>query len=83
MMVNQKKEPQLYQWGVESKMEISIALVDFDGNEIFKGSDYAITGDRELSAEESFKLGKFLMKIPSMQRFLKGEISKDEFKPVS
>ena len=66
----------------EQNGNMSIALVDFDGNEIFKGSDYAITGDRELSAEESFKLGKFLMKIPSMQRFLKGEISKDEFKPV-
>ena len=66
----------------EQNGNMSIALVDFDGNEIFKGSDYAITGDRELSAEESFKLGKFLMKLPSMQRFLKGEISKDEFKPV-
>ena len=54
----------------EQNGNMSIALVDFDGNEIFKGSDYAITGDREL-LKESFKLGKFLMKIPSMQRFLK------------
>ena len=66
----------------EQTGNMSIALVDFDGQEIFKGSDYAITGDKELSAEESFKLGKALMKMPEMQKFLKGEISKDEFKPV-
>ena len=66
----------------EQNGNMSIALVDFDGQEIFPESDYAITGDKELSAEESFKLGKALMKMPEMQKFLKGEISKDEFKPI-
>ena len=62
----------------ENDGNFSVALVDFDGAEIFDG-DYAITGDRELSAEEAFKLGKTLMKMPEVQKFLKGEISKDEF----
>ena len=59
----------------------SIGFTDADGMEVFDGG-YSITGDRELSAEEAFKLGKVLMKNPDVQKFLKGQISKEEFKII-
>ena len=59
----------------------SIGFTDADGMEVFDGG-YSITGDRELSAEEAFKLGKVLMKNPDVQKFLKGQISKEEFKTI-
>jgi hypothetical protein len=66
----------------ENNGNFSIALTSLeDGMNVFDGP-YSITGDRELSAEESFKLGKTLMKMPEMQKFLKGEISKEEFQPI-
>src|SRR6056300_630048 len=65
----------------ENNGNFSIGFTDFDGMEVFDGG-YSITGDRELSAEEAFKLGKVLMKNPDVQKFLKGKISKEEFKTI-
>ena len=67
------KEGRTLSIGVESKWKYR-CISDFDGNEIFKGSDYYVGG--ELSAEESFKLGKFLMKIPPCKDFLKVKYQK-------
>jgi len=65
----------------ENNGNFSIGFTDFDGMEVFDGG-YSITGDRELSAEEAFKLGKVLMKNPDVQKFLKDKISKEEFKTI-
>ena len=65
----------------ENDGNFSIGFPDFDGMEVFDGG-YSINGNEDLSAEESFKLGKTLMKMPEVQKFLKGKISKDKFKPI-
>ena len=62
--------------------EFSIVFADAEGMPLFEPNYDALTGDRDLSAEESFKVGKALMKMPEVQKFLKGEISKDEFEPI-
>ena len=60
----------------------SIVFADADGMPLFEPNYDALTGDKELSSEESYKIGKALMKMPEVQKFLKGGMSRDEFEPI-
>ena len=60
----------------------SIVFADADGMPLFEPNYDALTGDKEVSAEESYKIGKALMKMPEVQKFLKGGMTRDEFEPI-
>lgn len=60
----------------------SIVFADADGMPLFEPNYDALTGDREVSAEQSYKIGKALMKMPEVQKFLKGGMTRDEFEPI-
>ena len=66
----------------ENDGNFSMGFLNQDGEPLFGDDSYSITPDDDISSEEAFELGKTLMKMPEVQKFLKGKISKDEFKPT-
>jgi len=41
-----------------------------------------LTGDNDLEPQQAYKVTKALMKMPEVQKVLKGEMKLDEFKPI-
>ena len=60
----------------------SIGFSDADGMPLFEPNYGALNGKSTISAEESYKIGKALMKMPEVQKFLKGGMTRDEFEPI-
>lgn len=61
----------------------SIAFLDENGEEaLFEPNYDALTGDVTLNPQQTYKVAKALMKMPEVQKLLKGEMTSDEFEPV-
>ena len=67
----------------ENDGKFSIGFYNQDGEPIFDDEDYgSLTGEKVLSAKQTYKIGKALMGMPEVQKFIKGEITSDEFAAV-
>jgi hypothetical protein len=67
----------------ENDGKFSIGFYNQDGEPVFDDEDYgSLTGDKVLSAKQTYKIGKALMAMPEVQKFIKGEITSDEFAAV-
>ena len=67
----------------ENDGKFSIGFYNQDGEPVFDDEDYgSLTGEKVLSAKQTYKIGKALMGMPEVQKFIKGEITSDEFAAV-
>jgi hypothetical protein len=67
----------------ENDGKFSIGFYNQDGEPVFDDEDYgSLTGDKVLSANQAYKIGKTLMAMPEVQKFIKGEMTSDEFAAV-
>jgi hypothetical protein len=62
--------------------KFSIVFADAAGMPYFEPEYDALTGDNDLEPQQAYKLTKALMKMPEVQKVLKGEMSKEEFQPT-
>jgi hypothetical protein len=67
----------------ENDGKFSIGFYNQDGEPVFDDEDYgSLTGDKVLSANQAYKIGKTLMAMPEVQKFIKGEMTSDEFEAI-
>jgi hypothetical protein len=66
----------------ENDGTFSIVFADADGNPYFEPNYDALTGNNTLEPQNAYKVTKALMKMPEVQKVLKGEMSIDEFQPI-
>ena len=62
--------------------KFSIVFANANGEPHFEPNYDALTGDNDLEPQQAYKLTKTLMKMPEVQKVLKGEMKLDEFKPI-
>ena len=62
--------------------KFTIGIVDGTGQPIFEKESDSIIGDIALNPQQAYKVTKALMKMPEVQKLLKGKMSRDEFKPI-
>jgi hypothetical protein len=62
--------------------KFSIVFANSNGEPYFEPNYDALTGDIDLEPQQAYKVTKALMKMPEIQKLLKGEISIDEFQPI-
>jgi len=66
----------------ENDGKFSIVFANENGEPYFEPDYDALTGNTTLEPQQAYKLTKVLMKMPEVQKVLKGEMSKEEFQPV-
>jgi hypothetical protein len=69
----------------ENDGRFTIGLVDGNGESIFEKDTDSIIGNsgREtVDAQQAYKITKSLFQMPEVQKLLKGEMSREEFKPI-
>jgi len=66
----------------ENNGKFSIVFANDEGMPYFEPGYDALTGDTTLEPQQAFKITKALMKMPEVQKVLKGEMSIDEFQPI-
>ncbi len=69
----------------ENDGRFTIGLVDGNGESIFeKDTDSIIgkSGRETVDAQQAYKITKTLFQMPEVQKLLKGEMSREEFKPI-
>ena len=62
--------------------KFSIVFADDEGKPYFEPGYDALTGDNDLDPQQAYKVTKALMKMPEVQKVLKGEMSREEFQPI-
>ena len=62
--------------------KMSIVFANQNGEPYFEPDYDALTGDNDLEPQQAYKVTKALMKMPEVQKLLKGEMSRDEFQPI-
>jgi hypothetical protein len=62
--------------------KFSIVFANSNGEPYFEPDYDALTGDIDLEPQQAYKVTKALMKMPEVQKLLKGEMSKEEFQPI-
>jgi hypothetical protein len=62
--------------------KMSIVFANQNGEPYFEPDYDALTGDKELNPQQAYKVTKALMKMPEVQKLLKGEMNRDEFQPI-
>ena len=62
--------------------KMSIVFANYNGEPYFEPDYDALTGDTDLEPQQAYKVTKALMKMPEVQKLLKGEMSKEEFQPI-
>ena len=62
--------------------KMSIVFANYNGEPYFEPDYDALTGDKELNPQQAYKVTKALMKMPEVQKVLKGEMSREEFQPI-
>ena len=62
--------------------KMSIVFANADGIPYFEPDYDALTGENDLKPQQAHKLTKELMKMPEVQKLLKGEMQIDEFQPI-
>jgi hypothetical protein len=62
--------------------KFSIVFANSNGEPYFEPNYDALTGDIDLEPQQAYKVTKALMKMPEIQKLLKGEIGIDEFQPI-
>jgi len=62
--------------------KMSIVFANYNGEPYFEPDYDALTGDNDLEPQQAYKVAKALMKMPEVQKLLKGEMSKEEFQPI-
>ena len=62
--------------------KFSIVFANANGEPHFEPNYDALTGDSDLEPQQAYKVTKALMKMPEVQKLLKGEMSKEEFQPI-
>jgi hypothetical protein len=62
--------------------KMSIVFANQNGEPYFEPDYDALTGDNDLEPQQAHKITKALMKMPEVQKLLKGEMSKEEFQPI-
>ena len=62
--------------------KMSIVFANYNGEPYFEPDYDALTGDNDLEPQQAYKVIKALMKMPEVQKLLKGEMSKEEFQPI-
>ena len=62
--------------------KFSIVFANANGEPYFEPDYDALTGDNDLEPQQAYKVTKALMKMPEVQKILKGEMSIDEFQPI-
>ena len=62
--------------------KFSIVFANANGEPHFEPNYDALTGDTDLEPQQAYKITKALMKMPEVQKVLKGEMKLDEFKPI-
>ena len=62
--------------------KMSILFANYNGEPYFEPDYDALTGDNDLEPQQAYKVTKALMKMPEVQKLLKGEMSKEEFQPI-
>ena len=60
----------------------SIAFANANGEPYFETNNDALSGDRDLTPQQAFKVTKALMQMPEVGKLLKGKMSIDEFQPI-
>ncbi len=62
--------------------KFSIVFANANGEPYFEPDYDALTGDNDLEPQQAYKVTKALMKMPEVQKLLKGGMNKDEFQPI-
>ena len=62
--------------------KMSIVFANQNGEPYFEPDYDALTGDNDLEPQQAYKVTNALMKMPEVQKLLKGEMSKEEFQPI-
>jgi hypothetical protein len=62
--------------------KMSIIFANQNGEPYFEPDYDALTGDNDLEPQQAYKITKALMKMPEVQKLLKGEMSKEDFQPI-
>jgi hypothetical protein len=62
--------------------KFSIVFANENGEPYFEAGYDALTGNTTLEPQQAFKVTKALMKMPEVQKLLKGEMGRDEFQPI-
>ena len=62
--------------------KMSIVFANQNGEPYFEPNYDSLTGDTDLEPQQAYKVTKALMKMPEVQKVLKGEMKLDEFKPI-
>jgi hypothetical protein len=66
----------------ENDGKFSITFANDEGNPYFESGYDALTGNDTLDSQQAFKITKTLMKMPEVQKLLKGKMKMDEFQPI-
>lgn len=66
----------------ENDGKFSIVFANANGEPYFEPNYDALTGDNTLEPQQAYKISKALMKMPEVQKVLKGEMKIDEFQPI-
>jgi hypothetical protein len=66
----------------ENDGKFSIVFANENGEPYFEPDYDALTGNTTLEPQQAYKVTKALMKMPEVQKLLKGEMSKEEFQPI-
>ena len=77
---NPENSAQLSIGSGENNGKFTIGFTDLDGQPLFDG-DYSLTDD-DFEPQDTHKMAKAIMKMPEVDKLLKGELSPEEFKPI-
>jgi len=66
----------------ENDGKFSITFANDEGTPYFESGYDALTGNDTLDSQQAFKITKTLMKMPEVQKLLKGKMKMDEFQPI-
>jgi hypothetical protein len=66
----------------ENDGKFSITFANDEGKPYFESGYDALTGNDTLDSQQAFKITKTLMKMPEVQKLLKGKMKMDEFQPI-
>ena len=77
---NPEKVAQLSIGSGENNGKFTIGFTNLDGEAIFN-DEYSLTDD-DFEPQEAHKMAKSIMKMPEVEKLLKGELSIEEFAPI-
>jgi len=66
----------------ENDGKFSIVFANEEGTPYFEKGYDALTGNNTLEPQQAYKVTQALMKMPEVQKVLKGKMSVDEFQPI-